>query len=178
VEETPYFAPAWIELYPALQPISSSFPPESSAKGIAASTRLNLCNGRSLNGVSRLKSFVETPLLKSTQISHGSQFFSRSRSSPGEEKFAASECGLPFLFRRSITGRSKATGTFTFKSSGSNGLKRTYIASSKPPYALLVSTRNSLSFFKDFCVFLSNNMIRIEVAQKTRFCIGKNSVSE
>ena len=35
-------------------------------------------------------------------------------------------------------------GTFTFKSSGSNGLKRTYIASSKPPYALLVSTRNRI----------------------------------
>src|SRR5688572_31586102 len=33
-------------------------------------------------------------------------------------------------------------GTFTFASSGSNGLKRTYIASNKPPYALLVSTRN------------------------------------
>ncbi|HWI56379.1 MAG TPA: alpha/beta hydrolase, partial [Bacillota bacterium] len=26
--------------------------------------------------------------------------------------------------------------------SGSNGLKRTYIAASKPPYALLVSTRD------------------------------------
>jgi pimeloyl-ACP methyl ester carboxylesterase len=35
-------------------------------------------------------------------------------------------------------------GTFTFESSGSNGLKRTYIASSKPPYALLVSTRNRI----------------------------------
>ena len=35
-------------------------------------------------------------------------------------------------------------GTFTFASSGSNGLKRTYIASSKPPYALLVSTRNRI----------------------------------
>ena len=33
-------------------------------------------------------------------------------------------------------------GTFTFKHSGSNGLKRTYIASSKPPYALLEATRN------------------------------------
>ena len=36
------------------------------------------------------------------------------------------------------------SGTFTFASSGSNGLKRTYIASSKPPYALLVSTRNRI----------------------------------
>ena len=35
-------------------------------------------------------------------------------------------------------------GTFTFASSGSNGLKRTYIASSKPPYALLASTRNRI----------------------------------
>ena len=35
-------------------------------------------------------------------------------------------------------------GTFTFKNSGSNGLKRTYIASTKPPYALLASTRNSI----------------------------------
>ena len=35
-------------------------------------------------------------------------------------------------------------GTFTFKSSGSNGLKRTYIASSKPPYALLVPTHNRI----------------------------------
>ena len=35
-------------------------------------------------------------------------------------------------------------GTFTFASSGSNGLKRTYIASSKPPYALLVSTRDRI----------------------------------
>ena len=35
-------------------------------------------------------------------------------------------------------------GTFTFKRSGSNGLKRTYIASSKPPYALLVSTLNRI----------------------------------
>jgi hypothetical protein len=35
-------------------------------------------------------------------------------------------------------------GTFTFKSSGSNGLSRTYIASTKPPYALLASTRNRI----------------------------------
>ncbi len=35
-------------------------------------------------------------------------------------------------------------GTFTFKRSGSNGLKRTYIASTKPPYALLVSTRDRI----------------------------------
>ena len=35
-------------------------------------------------------------------------------------------------------------GTFTFKSSGSNGLKRTYIAAIKPPYALLVSTHNRI----------------------------------
>jgi pimeloyl-ACP methyl ester carboxylesterase len=35
-------------------------------------------------------------------------------------------------------------GTFTFKSSGSNGLKRTYIASIKPPYALLVATQNRI----------------------------------
>ena len=35
-------------------------------------------------------------------------------------------------------------GTFTFKSSGSNGLKRTYIASTKPPYALLASTCNRI----------------------------------
>jgi pimeloyl-ACP methyl ester carboxylesterase len=33
-------------------------------------------------------------------------------------------------------------GTFTFKNSGSNGLKRTYIASTKPPYALLAATRD------------------------------------
>jgi pimeloyl-ACP methyl ester carboxylesterase len=32
-------------------------------------------------------------------------------------------------------------GTFTFKNSGSNGLRRTYIASTKPPYALLAATR-------------------------------------
>lgn len=32
--------------------------------------------------------------------------------------------------------------TFTFKNSGSNGLKRTYVASTKPPYALLVPTQN------------------------------------
>ena len=31
-------------------------------------------------------------------------------------------------------------GTFTFKNSGSNGMARTYIAGSKPPYASLVST--------------------------------------
>jgi pimeloyl-ACP methyl ester carboxylesterase len=36
-------------------------------------------------------------------------------------------------------------GTFTFKNSGSNGLTRTYIAATKPPYALLASTRNSIS---------------------------------
>jgi pimeloyl-ACP methyl ester carboxylesterase len=35
-------------------------------------------------------------------------------------------------------------GTFTFKGSGSNGLKRTYIASTNPPYALLVSTHNRI----------------------------------
>ena len=35
-------------------------------------------------------------------------------------------------------------GTFTFKSSGSNGLKRTYIAAIKPPYATLVSTHNRI----------------------------------
>jgi pimeloyl-ACP methyl ester carboxylesterase len=33
------------------------------------------------------------------------------------------------------------TGTFTFKRGGSNGLKRTYIASIKPPYGLLVPTQ-------------------------------------
>jgi pimeloyl-ACP methyl ester carboxylesterase len=36
------------------------------------------------------------------------------------------------------------TGAFTFKHSGSNGLKRTYIASAKPPYALLDATRNRI----------------------------------
>jgi hypothetical protein len=35
-------------------------------------------------------------------------------------------------------------GTFTFKSSGSKGLKRTYIAAIKPPYATLVSTHNRI----------------------------------
>jgi pimeloyl-ACP methyl ester carboxylesterase len=35
-------------------------------------------------------------------------------------------------------------GTFTFKSSGSNGLKRTYIAAIEPPYAALVSTHNRI----------------------------------
>ncbi|MDE3068858.1 MAG: alpha/beta hydrolase [Verrucomicrobiota bacterium] len=35
-------------------------------------------------------------------------------------------------------------GSFTFKRSGSNGLKRTYIASVKPPYALLVATRDRI----------------------------------
>ena len=33
-------------------------------------------------------------------------------------------------------------GTFTFKNSGSNGLKRTYIASTNPAYALLAATRD------------------------------------
>jgi len=32
--------------------------------------------------------------------------------------------------------------TFTFKNSGSTGLKRTYIASTNPPYALLAATRD------------------------------------
>jgi pimeloyl-ACP methyl ester carboxylesterase len=32
------------------------------------------------------------------------------------------------------------TGTFTFKNSGSNGLKRTYVAATKPSYALLIPT--------------------------------------
>ncbi len=35
-------------------------------------------------------------------------------------------------------------GTFTFKSSGSYGLKRTYIAAIKPPYATLVSTHDRI----------------------------------
>jgi pimeloyl-ACP methyl ester carboxylesterase len=35
-------------------------------------------------------------------------------------------------------------GTFTFKHSGSNGLKRTYIASIKPTYDLLVPTHNRI----------------------------------
>lgn len=35
-------------------------------------------------------------------------------------------------------------GPFTFKRAGSNGLKRTYIASTKPPYVLLDSTRNRI----------------------------------
>lgn len=35
--------------------------------------------------------------------------------------------------------------TFTFKHSGSNGLKRTYIASTKPPYPLLLSTSDRIS---------------------------------
>ena len=36
------------------------------------------------------------------------------------------------------------TGAFSFRNAGSNGLKRTYIASSKPPYALLASTRDRI----------------------------------
>lgn len=35
-------------------------------------------------------------------------------------------------------------GTFTFKNSGSNGLKRTYIAAIKPPYATLVATHHRI----------------------------------
>jgi len=35
-------------------------------------------------------------------------------------------------------------GTFTFKHSGSNGLKRTYIASTRPLYALLVPTHDRI----------------------------------
>jgi len=35
-------------------------------------------------------------------------------------------------------------GTFTFKSSGSKGLKRTHIAGNKPPYASLVPTYNRI----------------------------------
>jgi hypothetical protein len=35
-------------------------------------------------------------------------------------------------------------GTFTFKHSGSNGLKRTYIASIKPLYALLAPTHDRI----------------------------------
>jgi pimeloyl-ACP methyl ester carboxylesterase len=35
-------------------------------------------------------------------------------------------------------------GTFMFKSYGSNGLKRSYIASIKPPYDMLVSTHNRI----------------------------------
>jgi pimeloyl-ACP methyl ester carboxylesterase len=35
-------------------------------------------------------------------------------------------------------------GTFTFKRSGSNGLRRTYIASTRPPYALLAATRDRI----------------------------------
>ena len=35
-------------------------------------------------------------------------------------------------------------GTFTFKNSGSKGLKRTYIAGNKPPYASLVPTYNRI----------------------------------
>jgi pimeloyl-ACP methyl ester carboxylesterase len=35
-------------------------------------------------------------------------------------------------------------GTFTFKNSGSNGLKRTYIAAVKPPYTTLVPTHNRI----------------------------------
>ena len=33
------------------------------------------------------------------------------------------------------------TATFSFKNSGSNGLKRTYVASGKPPYTLLAATQ-------------------------------------
>jgi pimeloyl-ACP methyl ester carboxylesterase len=36
------------------------------------------------------------------------------------------------------------TGTFTFKRSGSDGLKRTYIAAVKPPYTTLVSTHDRI----------------------------------
>ena len=35
-------------------------------------------------------------------------------------------------------------GTFTFKSYGSNGLRRSYIAAIKPPYDTLVSTHNRI----------------------------------
>jgi pimeloyl-ACP methyl ester carboxylesterase len=34
------------------------------------------------------------------------------------------------------------TSTFTFRNGGSNGLRRTYIALTNPPYALLVATHN------------------------------------
>jgi hypothetical protein len=37
-----------------------------------------------------------------------------------------------------------SVGTFTFKNSGSNGLKRTDIASTKPSYALLAATRDRI----------------------------------
>jgi hypothetical protein len=36
------------------------------------------------------------------------------------------------------------TGTFTFKNSGTKGLNRIYIASTKPPYALLAATRDQV----------------------------------
>ncbi len=35
-------------------------------------------------------------------------------------------------------------GTFTFKNSGSDGLKRTYIAATRPPYAMLVPTHERI----------------------------------
>ena len=65
---------------------------------------------------------------------------------PPPSAFAVTKASDVAWLRRHLRPMPVGTyiGTFTFASSGSNGLKRTYIASSKPPYALLVSTRNRI----------------------------------
>lgn len=66
--------------------------------------------------------------------------------SPPPSAFAVTEpSDVAWLERRL---RPMPVGTyiesFTFQNSGSNGLERTYIASTKPPYALLDATRNRI----------------------------------
>ena len=65
---------------------------------------------------------------------------------PPPSAFAVTEPSDVAWLRRRLRPMPVGTyiGTFTFKNSGSNGLKRTYIASTKPPYALLAATRNRI----------------------------------
>ncbi len=67
-------------------------------------------------------------------------------SAPPPSAFAVTEPSDVAWLRRHLRPMPLQTfiGTFTFKDSGSNGLKRTYVASTKPPYALLVSTHNRI----------------------------------
>lgn len=64
--------------------------------------------------------------------------------SPPPSAFAVTEPSDAAWLQRHLRPMPVQTyiGTFTFKSSGSNGLKRTYIAAVKPPYAALVSAHN------------------------------------
>ncbi|MCX6921764.1 MAG: hypothetical protein NT154_00870 [Verrucomicrobia bacterium] len=81
-----------------------------------------------------------------TGVGDRAHLFSNSLPAPPPSAFAVTQpADVAWLQRRM---RPMPVGTyiqtFTFRNSGSNGLKRTYVALTKPPYALIAPTRDSI----------------------------------